>query len=110
MSAATRSRRRWIVWSRSGRSRASGAPRPPSQISRTRSDRHRADTLAVTTPARRSATAAAGERKLVTMLFADLSGYTALAESLDPEEVYSFLRPTMLELQRVVESFGGSVP
>ena len=44
------------------------------------------------------------------MLFADLSGYTALAESLDPEEVYSFLRPTMLELQRVVESFGGSVP
>jgi len=44
------------------------------------------------------------------MLFADLSGYTALAESLDPEEVYTFLRPTMLELQRVVESFGGSVP
>ena len=64
----------------------------------------------MTTPGRRSATAAAGERKLVTMLFADLSGYTALAESLDPEEVYSFLRPTMLELQRVVESFGGSVP
>ena len=64
----------------------------------------------MTTPARRSATASAGERKLVTMLFADLSGYTALAESLDPEEVYSFLRPTMLELQRVVESFGGSVP
>ena len=51
-----------------------------------------------------------GERKLVTMLFADLAGYTALAETLDPEDVYAFLRPTMAELQRVVESFGGSVP
>ena len=44
------------------------------------------------------------------MLFADLSGYTALAESLDPEEVYTFLRPTMDELVGIVESFGGSVP
>ena len=52
----------------------------------------------------------AGERKLVTILFADLSGYTALAERLDPEEVYSFLRPGMLDLQGIVESFGGSAP
>jgi class 3 adenylate cyclase/tetratricopeptide (TPR) repeat protein len=52
----------------------------------------------------------AGERKLVTILFADLSGYTALSERLDPEEVYSFLRPGMLELQAIVDSFGGSVP
>ena len=51
-----------------------------------------------------------GERKLVTMLFADLSGYTALAETLDPEEVYTFLRPTMDELVGIAESFGGSVP
>lgn len=54
--------------------------------------------------------AGGGERKLVTMLFADLSGYTALAEQLDPEDVYAFLRPTMSELQTIVESFGGSVP
>jgi class 3 adenylate cyclase/tetratricopeptide (TPR) repeat protein len=52
----------------------------------------------------------AGERKLVTILFADLSGYTALSERLDPEEVYSFLRPAMLELEGIVRSFGGSVP
>ena len=51
-----------------------------------------------------------GERKLVTMLFADLAGYTALAETLDPEEVYGFLRPTMAELQTIVESYGGTVP
>lgn len=37
-------------------------------------------------------------------------GYTALAASLDPEEVYRFLRPTMAALQRVVEEFGGTVP
>ena len=57
-----------------------------------------------------SARGVRGERKLVTMLFADLAGYTALAESLDPEEVYGFLRPTMAELQSIVESYGGTVP
>jgi class 3 adenylate cyclase/tetratricopeptide (TPR) repeat protein len=46
----------------------------------------------------------------VSIVFADLSGYTALAESLDPEEVYAFLRPTMTDLQGIVESFGGTVP
>jgi class 3 adenylate cyclase/tetratricopeptide (TPR) repeat protein len=44
------------------------------------------------------------------VLFADLTGYTALAASLDPEEVYRFLRPAMRELQRIVEGFGGTVP
>jgi class 3 adenylate cyclase len=51
-----------------------------------------------------------GERKLVTLLFSDLTGYTALAASLDPEEVFSFIRPTIAELQRVVEDHGGTVP
>ncbi|HZB78666.1 MAG TPA: adenylate/guanylate cyclase domain-containing protein [Actinomycetota bacterium] len=50
-----------------------------------------------------------GERKLVSVLFADLTGYTALAASLDPEEVYGFLRPTLASLQRIVEDFGGTV-
>jgi adenylate cyclase len=51
-----------------------------------------------------------GERKLVTLLFTDLTGYTALAASLDPEEVYAFIRPTLADLQRVVEDHGGTVP
>lgn len=51
-----------------------------------------------------------GERKLVSMLFADLTGYTRLSASLDPEEVYRFLRPGVLELQRIVEGYGGTVP
>ena len=32
-----------------------------------------------------------GERRQVTVIFADLSGFTALAERLDPEEVASIL-------------------
>jgi class 3 adenylate cyclase/tetratricopeptide (TPR) repeat protein len=51
-----------------------------------------------------------GERKLVSVLFADLTGYTALASSLDPEDVYTFVRPAMTALRLRVESFGGSVP
>lgn len=61
-------------------------------------------------PSEESVAAGLGERKLVTMLFADLSGYTSLAESMDAEDVYALVRPTMVDLQRVVESFGGTVP
>jgi class 3 adenylate cyclase/tetratricopeptide (TPR) repeat protein len=50
------------------------------------------------------------ERKLVTLLFADLTGYTELVSRLDPEDVHDFVRPAMTALRRVVESFGGSVP
>jgi class 3 adenylate cyclase/tetratricopeptide (TPR) repeat protein len=53
---------------------------------------------------------ASGERKVVTLLFADLTGYTAIASSMDPEDVYTFLRPTMTALRLVVEGFGGTVP
>jgi class 3 adenylate cyclase len=53
---------------------------------------------------------AAPERKLLTILFADLTGYTALAKTLDPEDVHAFLRPAMTALRLVVEDFGGVVP
>ena len=54
--------------------------------------------------------APSGERKLVTLLFADLTGFTALASSLDPEEVYAFVQPGMTALVRIVEDYGGTVP
>ena len=50
------------------------------------------------------------ERKVVTVLFADLAGYTAMAETLDPEEVYGAVRPWMTDLRLVVEAHGGTVP
>lgn len=53
---------------------------------------------------------ASPERKLVTLLFMDMTGYTELVSRLDPEDVHDFVRPAMTALRRVVESFGGSVP
>ncbi|MGZ6271311.1 MAG: ATP-binding protein [Candidatus Limnocylindrales bacterium] len=50
------------------------------------------------------------ERKLVTVLFADLSGYTALAEALDPEDVYGAVRPWITGFRLIVEDHGGTVP
>src|SRR5258708_38275666 len=50
------------------------------------------------------------ERKLVTLLFAGLAGYTELCNKRDPEDVHDFVRPAMTALRRVVESYGGTVP
>jgi len=63
----------------------------------------------VTTGSSASA-APSGERKLVTLLFADLTGFTSLASSLDPEEVYALVRPGLTALERIVEEHGGTVP
>ena len=50
-----------------------------------------------------------GERRQVTVVFADLSGFTALAERLDPEEVASFLNDCMKELIEAVYQYEGMV-
>jgi class 3 adenylate cyclase len=52
---------------------------------------------------------AEGERRWVTIMFADLSGFTALSERSDPEEVRSMVDRCMSEMSEVVERFGGSV-
>jgi class 3 adenylate cyclase/tetratricopeptide (TPR) repeat protein len=49
------------------------------------------------------------ERKVVTVLFADLVGFTARAESLDPEDVEAILRPYHERLRRELEKRGGTV-
>jgi predicted ATPase/class 3 adenylate cyclase len=43
------------------------------------------------------------------VLFADLSGFTALSERTDPEEIRSMVDRCMQVMGEVVESFGGSV-
>ena len=56
--------------------------------------------------------AAAGlreERKTVTVLFADLAGFTARSETLDPEDVRAFLVPYYDLLTAEVERHGGQV-
>jgi class 3 adenylate cyclase len=49
------------------------------------------------------------ERKVVTVLFADLVGFTARAESLDPEDVEAILRPYHERLRSELERHGGTV-
>jgi len=49
------------------------------------------------------------ERKVVTVLFADLVGFTARAEQLDPEDVRALLAPYHAHLRGELERFGGTV-
>ena len=59
---------------------------------------------------RQLATAGAREeRKIVTVLFVDLVGFTARADHLDPEDVRAILTPYYARLRTEIESFGGTV-
>ncbi|MFY9579399.1 MAG: ABC transporter substrate-binding protein [Gaiellaceae bacterium] len=49
------------------------------------------------------------ERKVVTALFADLVGSTALAESLDPEDVKLIVGEAVARIVHAVEDYGGTV-
>jgi adenylate cyclase len=49
------------------------------------------------------------ERKVVTVLFADLVGFTARSETLDPEDVRALLAPYHAHLRSELERFGGTV-
>src|SRR5207249_10698026 len=49
------------------------------------------------------------ERKVVTVLFVDLVGFTARAEQLDPEDVRALLAPYHAHLRAELERFGGTV-
>jgi class 3 adenylate cyclase len=52
---------------------------------------------------------AEGERKHVTVLFSDLSGYTAMCERLDPEEVKEIMSRIFGEIAQVVTKYEGFV-
>src|SRR5215211_4403912 len=49
------------------------------------------------------------ERKVVTVVFVDLVGFTARAETMDPEDVEAILRPYHERLRGELERFGGTV-
>jgi class 3 adenylate cyclase len=49
------------------------------------------------------------ERKVVTVLFADLVGFTSRAEQMDPEDVRALLAPYHQRLRTELERFGGTV-
>jgi class 3 adenylate cyclase/tetratricopeptide (TPR) repeat protein len=49
------------------------------------------------------------ERKVVTVLFCDLVGFTARSDQADPEDVHARIRPYHARLRTDVERFGGTV-
>ena len=49
------------------------------------------------------------ERKVVTVLFCDLVGFTSRAETLDPEDVEAILRPYHARVRSELERHGGTV-
>jgi hypothetical protein len=51
----------------------------------------------------------ADERRLVTIIFVDLVGFTKRAEQLDPEDVRALLSPYHDRVRKEIESFGGVV-
>ncbi|UCF90222.1 MAG: AAA family ATPase [Desulfobacterales bacterium] len=53
--------------------------------------------------------APAGERKFVTVLFSDLSGYTALSERLDPEEVKEIMSWIFGAITEIVAKYDGFI-
>jgi class 3 adenylate cyclase/tetratricopeptide (TPR) repeat protein len=50
-----------------------------------------------------------GERKHVTVLFSDLTGYTAMSEKLDPEEVKEITGRIFAEVSKIIAKYDGFV-
>jgi len=50
-----------------------------------------------------------GERKLVTVLFADVANYTAIAEKLDPEEVHQIMDGCFRILMQEIHKYEGTI-
>jgi class 3 adenylate cyclase len=65
--------------------------------------------LACGLPLERADTPPREERRLVSVVFVDMVGFTSLAERLDPEDVQARLRPYHDAVRTEIESFGGVV-
>ncbi len=49
------------------------------------------------------------ERKVVTVMFCDLVGFTARSDGSDPEDVKATLHPYNARLKQVIEHYGGTI-
>ena len=50
-----------------------------------------------------------GERKLVTVLFADMAGFTSLSEKLEPEEVHQIMEGCLRILMDEIHKYEGTI-
>lgn len=81
---------------------AQPAPRPPDTVSSRQSG-------APTPVAGPAGVGEEGERRHATVMFSDLTGYTALNEAFDPEEVEQVMSRIKREASNIIESHGGRV-
>src|ERR687888_1358471 len=65
--------------------------------------------FACATPLEEAAPAGMEERKLVSVLFVDLVGFTASSDEADPEDVRARLRPYHARVRGEIERYGGTV-
>lgn len=50
-----------------------------------------------------------GERRIITVVFADLSGFTALSETMDPEDIANIINDFFTRMLKIVFKYEGSV-
>jgi class 3 adenylate cyclase len=60
-------------------------------------------------PVQISPSAMRGERRQVTVMFADISGFTAMSEKLDPEEVRTLINGCFELLGEAIDRYGGHI-
>ncbi|NVK42022.1 MAG: AAA family ATPase [Oceanospirillaceae bacterium] len=70
---------------------------------------HLAERIIAEQAALRARGGVAGERKIVTALFADMAGSTALIQNLDPEDVRSLIDPILALMMEAVHHYEGYV-
>jgi class 3 adenylate cyclase len=80
------------------RAKVPGVPSPDSYV-----PRHLAERILASRPTLE------GERKQVTVLFADIRGSTSLVEGLDPEEAQKLIDPVLRVMMDAVHRFEGTV-
>jgi class 3 adenylate cyclase len=71
--------------------------------------KHLAERILAEREALKARGTAAGERKTITALFADLAGFTALARDLDPEETRAIIDPALQLMMDAVHRYEGYV-
>jgi len=49
------------------------------------------------------------DRRLVTVMFADISGFTAMSEKMDPEEVSEIMKECFSMMEKIIEEYGGTI-
>ena len=82
---------------------APAAPTPAAAPAPGYTPKHLADKIL------RSRSALEGERRQVTVLFADVAGFTSLAEKLDPEEVHRIINGCFERITAEVHRFEGTI-